>query len=320
MTGLVVTLGTRGCEWHRSDRTISGMELRHLSRFVAVAETLEPERAAEDIRELEGELGVPLFDHKPCGATLTAAGAALLEEARRVLHQAQVARSAARDGDRAARRLRIGHVPDLMPRSVARAMRALGAATPGVRFGLETGSALRLIAELRGGRLDAIVLGLPAPTAELRVTPAGHERLVVALPATHPNARSGAIALDRLKPDRLVVLPPDISPAVHSAVVSACRGAGLAPALVEVAEPRVEHVLLSVAAGEGVALLPESAAEHYADPAVRFVPVEPGRPCLESVVVTRATDDTVTAAFVRTVARAVRPEIVQARSRISLVG
>jgi DNA-binding transcriptional LysR family regulator len=297
------------------------MELRHLSRFVAAAETLNPERAAEDIRVLERELGVPLFESGPCGAELTAAGTALLEEARRVLHQAQVARSAARDaGDRAPGRLRIGHVPDLLPRSVAGAMRALGSATPGVRFSLETGSALRLLAELRACRLDAIVLGLPAPTAELRVITAGREGLVAALPATHPNARSDAISLDGLKPDRLVVLPPDISPAVHSAIVSACRGAGLAPALVEVAEPRVEHVLLSVAAGEGVALLPESAAEHHTDAGVRFVAVEPDEPRIESAVVTRATDDPTTAAFVRTVGRAVRPEIVRARPRISLVG
>src|SRR4051812_10706414 len=235
------------------------MELRHFRYFVAVAEELHFRRAAErlhvaqpavseQVRKLEEELGVRLFDRTQRSVSLTDAGAALLDEARRVLRQAEIAQMAARNaGDQATKRLRIGHVPDLLPSSVTRAIQVTGASSPRVQISLETGNALRLIGELRAERLDAVVVGLPAPSSGLRATPAGHQHAVVALPVGHPQATAASISLARLAPERLVVLPPETNPAFHSAIVSISRDAGISPALIEVAEPRVEHALLAVA-------------------------------------------------------------------------
>ena len=295
------------------------MELRHLRYFVAVAEELHFRRAAErlhvaqpavseQVRKLEEELGVRLFDRTQRSVSMTDAGAALLEEARRVLHQAEVAVMAARNArDRATTRFRIGHVPDTMPASVARAMQMLGASAPRVQLALETGGAVRLIEEVRAGRLDAAVVGLPAPTSGLRATPAGGQRMVAALPVTHPHAVDAPVSLERLAPERVVVLPADVNPPFQNAVVSICREAGLSPTLVEVAEPRVEHALLAVAAGTGIALLPESAAERHLAPGVRFVKLDRTEPAFESTVLTRPdTDNLATVAFVRAMARSVQ--------------
>src|SRR3954447_26606389 len=111
--------------WSKND-----MELRHLRYFVAVAEELHFRRAAErlhvaqpavseQIRKLEQELGVRLFDRNQRRVELTNAGAAMLEEARQVLRQADVAQQAARGArDRALRRLRIGYLSDALPAAV----------------------------------------------------------------------------------------------------------------------------------------------------------------------------------------------------------
>jgi DNA-binding transcriptional LysR family regulator len=191
------------------------MELRHLRYFVAVAEELHFRRAAErlhvaqpavseQVRNLEEELGVRLFDRTRRSVSLTDAGAAFLDEARRVLHQAEIAQMAARNArDRATTRLRIGHVPDSLPASVARTMKLFGATAPRVEISLETGGALRLIGEVRAQRLEAAVIGVPAPTSGLRATPAGHQRVVAALPVTHPLAIGPEVSLERLAPDRL---------------------------------------------------------------------------------------------------------------------
>src|SRR4051812_18493579 len=101
------------CDQERMLASVKGsayhapMELRQLRTFVAVAEELHSPRAADrlhmaqpsvsqQVRTLEAELGVALFDRNRRGAALTAAGAALLDEARGVLASADHAAAVAR--------------------------------------------------------------------------------------------------------------------------------------------------------------------------------------------------------------------------------
>jgi len=292
------------------------MELRHLRYFVAVAEELHFRRAAErlhvaqpavseQVRKLEQELGVKLFDRSQRSVELTVAGAALLDEARHVLRHAEVAQHAARNaGDHATTRLRIGYLPDSLPASVPRALRLLASSAPRVHVDLTTGPSLRLIDEVRERRLDAVITSLPAPTTGLRVTPLQEQRAVVVVPATHTHAVASSIALERLAPDRLVVLPREANPAFTNAIVAMCHNAGLAPTFVEMAEPRVEHVLFAVTAGAGLALLPESVTERFAAPGIRFVALETTEPVFRSAVVThRDAESLATVAFLRALAR-----------------
>ncbi|MCW3064493.1 MAG: hypothetical protein JWN32_1665 [Solirubrobacterales bacterium] len=272
------------------------MELRHLRYFVAVAEELHFRRAAErlyvaqpavseQVRKLEQELGVRLFDRTQRSVSLTGAGRALLEEARRVLRQAEVAIAAARTAyDHATMQLRIGYLPDSLPAALPRALRRLSASAPRVRVDVEAGPALRLIEDLREQRLDAVITSLPAPTRGLRVTPLGHQRAIAALPAGHPQATGTEIVLEWLTQERLVVLPRDANPAFHNAVVALCHEAGLSPSFMEVAG--VDLALLAVAAGTGIALLPDSVRERHIAPGIRFLPLDGAEPAFENAVLT----------------------------------
>jgi DNA-binding transcriptional LysR family regulator len=295
------------------------MELRHLRYFVAVAEELHFRRAAErlhvaqpavseQIRKLEQELGVRLFDRTQRSVALTAAGTALLGEARQVLRRADAAKAAAVGAaQRATSRLRVGYLPDALPTTVPRALRLLSRSAPTVHVDVESGPALELLQHVRDGELDAAIVGLPAPTRGLRVTPLTEQRAVVVLPSGHPAFNEATVALDQLAPDHVVMLAREVNPAFHAAIVSMCRDAGIAPAFVEIAAPRVEDVLLAVAAGRGIALLPESVVERFTFPGVRFVRVAMAGPAFELAVVTRPdADDLATHAFVRALARARR--------------
>jgi DNA-binding transcriptional LysR family regulator len=301
------------------------MELRHLRYFVAVAEELHFRRAAErlyvaqpavseQIRKLEAELGVRLFDRTHRSVALTVAGRALLVEARRVLHVAEGAKLAARNArDSAGARLRIGYVPDVMPSSVPRALQQLAGAAPRIDVSLEAGAPLGLIQAVRDRRLDAAVVGLPAPARGLTVTALGFQGLVAALPATGVRRADDDITLEQLAPERVVLLPRDADPPLHDAVVSLCHQAGLSPSFVEAPEPRVEAVLLAVAAGGGAALLPASVMERYAAPGVRFVELAGGEAVFESAVLTHPdSEHLATHAFLRAVSRfAARPRPVE---------
>ena len=296
------------------------MELRHLRYFVAVAEELHFRRAAErlyvaqpavseQIRKLEAELGVRLFDRTHRSVSLTEPGNALLIEARRVLHQAEVAQHAARNArDSATTRLRIGYVPDALPASVPRALQELSTSAPRVEVSLETGATLSLIQSVHDQRLDAAVVGLPAPTRGLRATSLGQQPLIVALPAGDARGFEDEISLSALAPERLVMLPRDANPALHDAIVSLCHQSEITPTFVEVADPRVEAVLLAVAAGGGAALLPASITERYAAPGVRLVDLAGAEPAFEAAVLSHPDRETLSIeGFLRAVSRAARP-------------
>jgi DNA-binding transcriptional LysR family regulator len=105
----------------------------------------------------------------------------------------------------------------------------------------------------------------------------------------------------RLEEARLVLLPRATNPAFYDGVIAACCAAGFAPSLIETSEPQVEHALLSVAGGAGIAMLPASAAQRFSTPGVRFCPLEPPAPATEIALISRpeAKDEAMIAAFLR---------------------
>ena len=296
------------------------MELRHLRYFVAVAEELHFSRAAErlhvaqpavseQVRKLEAELGVRLLNRNKRKVSLTEPGAALLAEARRVLQQVDVARLVTHEAhERTTARLRIGYSPASLPATVPEALQRLAASMKDLEATLEPGFGLELIAAVRDERLDAAIVSLPAPTAGLRTTPLGQERAVFALPASHRHAVRPAIRLDQVAPERIVVLPREASRPFYDAVLTACQRAALSPSLVETQGTCVEPALLAVAAGAGIGLLPESVADRYSTPGVRFVSIDGEQPAVSTAILTRR--DSVhlaTLALLRAVAQAHTP-------------
>ena len=273
------------------------MELRHLRYFVAVAEELHFRRAAErlhvaqpavsqQVRKLEEELGVQLFERTQHRVSLTPAGEVLLVEAGRVLQQADRARRAViATRDHLDGRLRIGHLPDAVPPVLPRALERFATTIPGVEVVLETCPSLELIERVRDRRLDAAVVCLPAPVSGLRVTAVGEEGVVVGLGESHPAAGALAISPRQLEGTPLLVMARTTNPAFFDGLITAWRDAGVAAAPVEVAEPSLEHLLLAVAAGTGAALLPTSAARRYATPGVRFLPLSSPSPTCQVVLI-----------------------------------
>jgi DNA-binding transcriptional LysR family regulator len=135
----------------------------------------------------------------------------------------------------------------------------------------------------------------------------GREGAVAAVPEGHPCANDAMITLGGLERTPLVQLGRAINPAFHDAVLGACAAAGVAPPLVEVTAPAVEQVLLAVAAGAGIALLPASAEARFATAGVRFLALEPPVPTCEVAVVARSETDMTAATFLRLAAQAPAP-------------
>jgi DNA-binding transcriptional LysR family regulator len=309
------------------------MELRRLRYFVAVAEELHFRRAAQrlhlaqpalsqQVRKLELELGVDLLHRTKRGVALTPAGGIFLTEARLLLRHADEAARTAREAQGGkSGRLRLGHLPDAVPSVLPRALAAFASRYPGIEITPETVQASRAVDDVRGGRLDVALVGLPVAAGELNVVRVTREGAVAAVPDRHALSGRTSIPVAALEATRLILLPRAANPAFHDAVLAACRTADVAPAVIDTNDSDVEHALLLVASGLGVAVLPSSVADRYAVPGVSFRPLDAPAPAIEIGAVVRAEPTEAAAAgFVRLLGELDRrPRVAPALRRLPTV-
>jgi DNA-binding transcriptional LysR family regulator len=185
------------------------MDLRHLRYFVAVADQGGFTRAAEtlgiaqpplsqQIRQLEAELGVVLFQRLTRGVRLTQAGEILAEQARGILsQQAQFLSSAAglARGEQGQLRVGLAGAVSLAP-VILRAIRQFGQLWPGVAITLEESSSPAVARALHERALDVAVLRPPVPDMHgLTMYSLMYEPILVALPSGHRLADHAEIAL-----------------------------------------------------------------------------------------------------------------------------
>jgi DNA-binding transcriptional LysR family regulator len=269
------------------DRWIS-MELRHLRYFVTVAEELHFSRAAErlgmsqpplsqQIRALEEDLGVRLFDRTSRTVELTEAGRLFLLEARATLSQADRARQVAARAQRGEiGELTVGLFPSaLLAAPVAAAVLGFRREHPRVRLVLRERALRAALRELAGGELEISFLrhaSRPDVPAGFAVTEMMREPLMLVLHRDHPLARDdGPVPLEALAQEPFIHFSPRSDSALHDHVAALCATAGF--------EPRIEQeanqngsILALIGTGIGLSILPRSLCR-LSLPELRVLPI-----------------------------------------------
>ncbi|WP_327663584.1 MULTISPECIES: LysR family transcriptional regulator [unclassified Streptomyces] len=246
------------------------MELKHLTGFVAVAEELHFGRAAErlhiaqsplsqQIKLLERDLGVKLFDRTTRTVRLTSAGQALVEPARRLLADAAAVHRTVRAAHLGeVGRVSVGFAGASSYAALPLLTRAVTSQLPGIELVLEgqtySGEALRRVTD---GTLDIGFVALPVRRG-ITARVVRMERLVLALPDSHPLADRAEVPVRALADEPIVTFPLSRESAVRDAMVQACHDAGFAPRIAQEA-PDSYNMLALVGAGVGVAVVVESA-------------------------------------------------------------
>jgi DNA-binding transcriptional LysR family regulator len=260
------------------------MELRHLKYFVTIAEERSITRAAErlwiaqpglstQLRRLEAELGVQLFNRHTRGVDLTDAGELFLERARAALAAAEAARCTGRHLEAGlVGSLRLGITTEAPARIGPSLLAAFGHERPEVELTVFESYAGTLLRELRDGRLDALLAPAAFASAELRSLPLGLEPWVVLAGPEHRLATPGPIEADDLRGESIVVTGHRDGAGYDRAVAATLTGLGLTPALLRGGPGPALYA--PVAAGTAVALSTPSAASGY-DFIAR--PLEPAR-------------------------------------------
>lgn len=248
------------------------MELRQLRYLCAVVDqggftaaakhcAVAQPSLSQQIMNLEQELGQPLLVRHPRMVELTEAGEQVVRRARLILQEAGALRTEMEkrtgliEGS-----VELGVIPTVAPYLLPEKIRAFREEHPGVRIQVRERRTSRVIEDLVAGRLDFAIVSDITPAERqrwsLHVKELFHERMLLALPSSHPlAAKRGLIALDQIPKEQVIVLSD--GHCLGDQMLSLCRIRRNADRL---ECEQLETLLALVGAGLGIGIVPEMAA------------------------------------------------------------
>jgi LysR family transcriptional regulator, benzoate and cis,cis-muconate-responsive activator of ben and cat genes len=249
------------------------MELRHLRYFLAAAETENVSRAAlklhvsqpalsRQIRDLEAELGFPLFERSAKSVRLTEAGKTFLTEARAVLERSveavQRARTVAAGGGG---ELHVGYAPSPTVRLIPATLRAFQTQLPGVRVKLHDLSTEEMLAGLREHKLQVAFVVRPnrAMLRGLHFEELMRDTMCLAVPPGHALARKRSVALAQVARQPLVIFSRKEYPEYLEYIETLFARVNARPHVAQEHDSSAS-LIAAIETGAGLALVPQSFA------------------------------------------------------------
>jgi DNA-binding transcriptional LysR family regulator len=247
-------------------------EARLLRYFLAVAEELNFTRAAErlriaqpalsaQIRRLEAQLGVRLFERTTRSVELTDAGRAVQARGPAALAAlGDVWEAARRAGRGETGRLRIAYSPSAGYETAPALVQAMRERYPGVELTAEVLPTPDLVAAVRDGRVEVGLARTPAAVDGVRLRTVRLEPLGVLVPAGHALAGRSTVGLAEVAEHPILMHPRAANPVQFDLVGGLFARAGLTPRFVE-RSVAFDPTLRTVRDGEAVALAGASMAD-----------------------------------------------------------
>jgi LysR family hydrogen peroxide-inducible transcriptional activator len=266
------------------------ISLRQLRYFDALARTLHFGRAAEQcavtqpalsmqIQELEKELGVVLIERTRIGAKLTPQGEEIARRTGQILAGVRdLADYALHTGRVLAGPLRLGVIPTIAPYVLPKLLPALRAAYPDLDLHLREAQTQYVLADLAGGRLDAVLLSLPIDEPEIETLELFDDDFVLAMPAGRPLPGKALATPKLFENERLLLL--EEGHCLRDQALSFCSLKQVQN-LDTFGTTSLSTLVQMVANGFGVTLLPKMSLETEAKrdgiQLLAFAPPEPSR-------------------------------------------
>lgn len=249
------------------------MTLTELRYIVAVAQERHFGRAAQRchvsqptlsiaIKKLEEELGVILFDRSSNEVITTDSGERIVEQARKVLNEADVIRQmATEEQNELEGALKLGLIFTVAPYLLPKLILSLRDIAPKMPLMLEENYTNALTESLKRGELDAVVVAEPYHEAGVEVIPLYDEPFFVIVPRGHPFEDLDAVSAKELEKERLLLLTE--GNCMRDQILGSCselaqrqRIPGLTSTLQGSSINTIRHM---VASGLGISVLPATA-------------------------------------------------------------
>jgi DNA-binding transcriptional LysR family regulator len=275
------------------------MELRHLRYFVAVAEELHFNRAAErlhmaqpplsqQIKQLETELGVELFHRRTKRQVqLTQAGQVLLQATYPILAQLdQAICETQRAGRGETGSLAIGFTSSVVYDVLPAILYQFHQHFPQVDLVLQELTTTQQEEALQNQRIEVGFCHPPLKDTSLVSETILQESLVVVLPATHPLALETTLSVCSLADESFILFPRHLGPGLYDQIVNFCQQANFSPKVMQEAI-QMQTIIGLISAEMGVALVPAS-LQNLQRIGVVYKPLQEATPQVETAVVWRS--------------------------------
>jgi len=272
------------------------MELRHLRYFVAAAEEENVSRAAQklhvsqpgvsrQIRDLEQEIGFPLFERSAQALKLTGAGKIFLDGAKAVLQQAEQAVKQARAAAGGVQgEIHAGYAPSLTVQILPPTLRAFQQQFPRVRVALHDLSTGEMIEQLRRGKLQVAMMVRVGPKMMrgLEFSELIRYPTCLAVSPKHPLARAKSVNLDEVTRQPLIIYQRQDYPEYYAMIEKIFAAVGRKPVIAE-EHDGVSGIILAVESGGGAALVPSCLA-CLVGARLKLIPFSPAGPEVPVIV------------------------------------
>lgn len=244
------------------------MNLKQLQQFVTLAETGNFHRAAQQlhvaqpalsvsIRNLERELQTDLFERTTAGTFLTAAGQAMLDEARQTLFHANQCRQQVQDARQGqGGLLRIGFIGSAIYLLLPRLISSLRTDFPKLELELSEATSSEVLEGVSSRRMDIGLLRYPVmDPMECDILPLDQDEFVLAVSEHSPLAQRGdSIALSDAADQPFIMYPRGKVPNLSAMAMMRCQASGFIPRIAQEAM-QVQTIMSLVASGLGVGLI-----------------------------------------------------------------
>ena len=261
------------------------MNIRDLQYFAAVADLEHFGQAAErcfvsqptlsgQIKKLEAELDVTLFERNNRHVMLTDTGAEILRSAHRILREVETIQDVAKSQrDPLSGKFRLGAFPTLAPYLLPEIVPGVRESLPNIRLILIEEKTDVLIDKLLQGEIDAALLALPVHEALLETRALFDDEFLLAVSSDHALADRKDVSQDSIADNQLLLL--EEGHCLRDQALEVCSLNRIAEDQ-EFRATSLETLRQMVKAGTGITFMPEIAT-HDEDPGIAYVPFS-GKP------------------------------------------